>query len=197
MKFLAFALVFFGAHCGPDRVQGGSQTLVPFIIIPCSTGSRLEGMLTDKKTAYAWCPRNSDGWFNMYLPAPEDLLPPHVYCVAENLELFYNASSGVYSSFPGVQVRVPDYGNTSAVEYLTPPDKEPLYHNLINMLVSLGYERGVNLRAAPYDWRLGANAFNDSFAQLKSLIEETYAINGNTSSSFTATASAGPTFTSS
>eukprot|EP01116_Phalansterium_solitarium_P004607 TRINITY_DN1564_c0_g1_i2.p1 TRINITY_DN1564_c0_g1~~TRINITY_DN1564_c0_g1_i2.p1 ORF type:complete len:405 (-),score=131.04 TRINITY_DN1564_c0_g1_i2:364-1578(-) len=159
---------------------GAPDTLIPFIIIPCSTGSRLEARLTNKPSAYAWCPRNSDGWFNLYVPQPEEIVPPHVYCVGENLKMFYNETSGVYDNFPGVEVRVPDYGNTTAVEYLTPPDKTPLYHDLINMLVSLGYERGVNLRAAPYDWRLGANGFNASFAQLQALVEETYAINNNT-----------------
>eukprot|EP01116_Phalansterium_solitarium_P010783 TRINITY_DN2604_c0_g1_i2.p1 TRINITY_DN2604_c0_g1~~TRINITY_DN2604_c0_g1_i2.p1 ORF type:complete len:403 (+),score=109.89 TRINITY_DN2604_c0_g1_i2:90-1298(+) len=178
MKFLV-CLPLFVAHFLLDRADGAPQTLIPFIIIPCSTGSRLEAKLTNKQSAYAWCPRNSD-WFTLFAPADKDLLPPHSYCVGENLQLVYNASSGVYNSFPGVEVRVPDFGNTTAVEFLQPPDKIPLYAELVNMLVALGYERGVNLRAAPYDWRLGANGFNASFAQLQALVEETYAMNANT-----------------
>ena len=49
-----------------------------------------------------------------------------------------------------------DFGNTSGIETLDPNIESASYFNvLVDYFVKLGYTRGVDLRAAPYDWRLG------------------------------------------
>ncbi|KAL9958911.1 hypothetical protein ACROYT_G035986 [Oculina patagonica] len=48
---------------------------------------------------------------------------------------------------------------------------------MVDKLVSWGYERGVTVRAAPYDFRYGPET--EYLAKLKELIEDTYSANGN------------------
>ncbi len=59
---------------------------------------------------------------------------------------------------PGVYTRVPGFGNTSSIEYLDPALAHPgqYFAPFIGSLVEkFGYQRGFNLRAAPYDFRYG------------------------------------------
>ena len=58
---------------------------------------------------------------------------------------------------------VPGFGDTSSVECLTVPKSlcrifSPLayYDRFVDYFVARGYQRGVDIRAAPYDWRLAA-----------------------------------------
>ena len=44
-----------------------------------------------------------------------------------------------------------------------------------------GYNRGSNLHGAPYDFRKAAHEHEDYFSRVKSLIEETFLANGETS----------------
>ena len=62
----------------------------------------------------------------------------------------YTPESG-YSDPPGVTVTVPDFGSISSIEFVGP---YPFYYPLVEYLVQRGYTRDVNIRAAPYDWRL-------------------------------------------
>ena len=48
-------------------------------------------------------------------------------------------------------VTVPGFGKTSSVEFVGP---YPFFYDLVEYLVQRGYTRDVNIRAAPYDWRL-------------------------------------------
>ena len=59
---------------------------------------------------------------------------------------------------PGVLVRVPDFGNTSSIEYLDPSLSHPgqYFAPFVQSLVDkFGYDRRMNIRAAPYDFRYG------------------------------------------
>ena len=55
----------------------------------------------------------------------------------------------------GVQTRVPGFGQTDTVEYLdgTSYPVVKYFAPMVDYLVALGYERGVSVRAAPYDFR--------------------------------------------
>ena len=44
-----------------------------------------------------------------------------------------------------------------------------------------GYERGVNIHGAPYDFRKAANEHGEYFTQLEDLVERTFSDNGDTS----------------
>ena len=68
----------------------------------------------------------------------------------------YTPENG-YSDPPGVTVTVPDFGSISSIEFLGP---YPFYYPLVEYLVQRGYTRDVNIRAAPYDWRLNPGMLN-------------------------------------
>ena len=57
---------------------------------------------------------------------------------------------------PGVVTRTPDFGNTSAIEWLDPVIHGPgiyFFPFVDSLCLELGYKRGKTLRAAPYDFR--------------------------------------------
>ena len=55
---------------------------------------------------------------------------------------------------------VPGFGETSSVECLDDANDGacalPYMKDFVEYFVKRGYKRGVNIRAAPYDWRLAA-----------------------------------------
>ena len=82
----------------------------------------------------------------------------------------------MFTRIPGA----PPASSTSGVEYL---DTDPLtwpytayYAKIVQKLVDdqVGYQRGVNLHGAPYDFRRAANEQEKYFTDLKTLIQETY-----------------------
>lgn len=56
---------------------------------------------------------------------------------------------------PGVEARVPGFGTTETIEYLDTQNLIAYFKSIVDTLVSLGYERGVSVRGAPYDFRYG------------------------------------------
>ena len=44
-----------------------------------------------------------------------------------------------------------EFGNTSSVEFI---GAVPYFYEFVEYFVKLGYVKGVNIQAAPYDWRL-------------------------------------------
>ena len=56
---------------------------------------------------------------------------------------------------PGVKVRVPYFGNTTGIKYLDPTVSHPgeYFAKMVTALIDMGYEEGVSLRGAPYDFR--------------------------------------------
>lgn len=59
---------------------------------------------------------------------------------------------------PGVETRVPDFGDPKRVEYLD-PSKLAITGNYFrfigDILLDLGYTSGINLHGAPFDFRKG------------------------------------------
>ena len=74
-------------------------------------------------------------------------------------------SNGTFTNNTGVDIRVPGFGNTTTTEYLEPAFRLIKYfHTFVEYFVQLGYVRGKNIRAAPYDWRLSPGACDPLFA---------------------------------
>ena len=57
------------------------------------------------------------------------------------------------SNAPGVETRIPGFGVTDTIEYLDTDHLIKYFAPVVDALVSWGYERGVSVRAAPYDFR--------------------------------------------
>lgn len=71
------------------------------------------------------------------------------------MRLVYDNVTRLTSNSPGVETRIPGFGETQTIEYLD-PNQIPLtgYFNImVDYLINLGYERGRNIRGAPYDFR--------------------------------------------
>ena len=68
----------------------------------------------------------------------------------------YNPTLDQYSNAKGVEIRIPGFGNTSTVEVLDPGVMFTDYFKaIVSHFVSIGYTRNKDIRAAPFDWRLG------------------------------------------
>lgn len=68
----------------------------------------------------------------------------------------YDSSRDQYSSGDNdITVSVPGFGGTATVEDLGQGVIDVLYFDeFVDYFVNRGYERGKDIRAAPYDWRL-------------------------------------------
>ncbi|KAL5473389.1 hypothetical protein EMCRGX_G027867 [Ephydatia muelleri] len=65
---------------------------------------------------------------------------------------------------------------------------------MVKHFVELGYERGVTIRAAPYDWRLAEDQLQTSgyYASVQSLVEAMYTAGGNAKVTIVAHSLGGP-----
>ena len=80
------------------------------------------------------------------------------------IRLRYDQNTNTYSDMEGVNVSVPGFGETNTVECLEDStilcdtiSRLRLYNTFVDYFVARGYQRGVTIRAAPYDWRLAAS----------------------------------------
>ena len=160
--------------------HAGSAKLKPIVIVPGMGGSRIEAKLDRNETSHYWCYRKTAEWFTLWLNI-EELLPMARECWIDNIQLVYNPLTDDMENAPGVETRVPHFGNTSAIEML---DHSVLgfgvyFYPLIEALTRVGYTRGENVRGAPYDFRHhpGSSSAGEYFVKLKKLIEDTYAAN--------------------
>ena len=78
------------------------------------------------------------------------------------MKLVYDKSSRSTRNTPGVETRIPGFGNTSTVEWLDPSQRSPTayFKDIVNAILPLGYERGVTLKGAPFDFRKAPSKFN-------------------------------------
>lgn len=127
--------------------------IVHLFLVPGDGGSQLEAKLNKSAVVHYICAKTSD-YFNIWLNL-ELLVPIVVDCFVDNTKLIYDNVTRTTSSPPGVQIRVPGWGNPEPVEWLDPShDKTGAYFNSIaDALVKIGYVRNVSLRGAPYDFR--------------------------------------------
>ncbi|XP_028049885.1 phospholipase A2 group XV isoform X2 [Monomorium pharaonis] len=113
----------------------------------------------------------------------------------DNLKLQYDNVTRTTSNQPGVETRVPGWGDPFVVEYIDPSRASPgsYFKDIGNMLVNdLGYVRNLSLRGAPYDFRKGPSENEEFFARLKVLVEKTYVMNNNTPVTLLAHSMGGP-----
>lgn len=130
--------------------------------------------------------------------------------------LHYDNETRTTRNTDGVEIEIPGFGNSSVVEWIDPSQASPgaYFKDIGNALVANGYDRNVSLRGAPYDFRKGPSKMTskfkttslelkiytiffsdenqDYFTRLKTLVEETYEQNNNTSIIFIAHSMGGP-----
>jgi len=154
--------------------------LHPIILIPGDGGSQIEARLNKTSTNHWWCSKVSD-WYDLWLNI-EQMLTLMVECWADNVRLTYNSTTHTTSNAPGVETRIPGFGNTtSSVEWIDKSMRgfSTYFSLIVSKVLPMGYIRGENIHGAPYDFRRAANEHADYFVRVKALIESTYAKNGN------------------
>jgi len=151
----------------------------PIVIVPSFIGNILQAKDTNKKSVHLLCPKNKN-WYTLWMN--NDNFKLFTFdCWLEDFALYYNASTGKYGNYAGVSVTCPDYGGVEAVYAINPevPNSTITWAFVTNALYQIGYEAGKDIRAAPYDWRVGPDQYENQFERLKLLIEDTYQINKN------------------
>lgn len=72
-------------------------------------------------------------------------------------KLYYDNVTRTTSNTPGVEIRIPGFGQSEVVEWLDPSITRSLagayFKDIANVLVKNGYVRNVTLRGAPFDFR--------------------------------------------
>ncbi|XP_053127108.1 phosphatidylcholine-sterol acyltransferase isoform X5 [Hemicordylus capensis] len=164
--------VLFPPSTTPEAALSNNTS--PVVLVPGCLGNQLEAKL-DKPDVVNWaCYRRTEDYFTIWLNL-NMFLPLGVDCWIDNTRVVYNRTTQRTSNAPGVDIRVPGFGKTYSVEYLDKSKLAGYLHTLVQHLVNNGYVRDKNVRAAPYDWRIGPNEQEDYFRRLQALVEEMYA----------------------
>ncbi|XP_039209444.1 phospholipase A2 group XV isoform X2 [Crotalus tigris] len=143
--------------------------------MPGDLGNQLEAKLDKPSVVHYLCSKKTDSYFTLWLNL-ELLLPVIIDCWIDNIRLVYNRTSGCTAPPDGVNIKVPGFGKTFALEFLDPSKRSvgTYFYTLVQKLVDLGYERDESIRGAPYDWRKAPNENGDYFEALRKLIEIIY-----------------------
>ncbi|KAM3957550.1 lysosomal phospholipase A and acyltransferase [Aphomia sociella] len=154
--------------------------LSPVILIPGDGGSRLEAKLNRSSVVHYICTKTSD-YFNVWLNL-ELLVPVVIDCWVDNTRLEYDNVTRLTRNPPGVDIKIPGWGNPDPVEWIDPSHQSSgaYFNSISDALVKIGYVRNVSIRGAPYDFRKAPNENADFFVKLKTLVEETYTMNNKT-----------------
>ncbi|CAC5396696.1 LYPLA3 [Mytilus coruscus] len=143
---LMFTVFFLALYCD-------CKILNPVILVPGDGGSQIEAKL-NKTTANPFCYFHTEGYYNLWVNQ-EELFPHTITCFTDNM-----------SNSPGVQTKIPGWGDTKTVEWLDPEHVADIltdgwkstsyFSSIVNAMVEWGYERNVSVRGAPYDFRKAA-----------------------------------------
>uniref|UniRef100_A0A6J0UL08 Lysosomal phospholipase A and acyltransferase n=1 Tax=Pogona vitticeps TaxID=103695 RepID=A0A6J0UL08_9SAUR len=147
----------------------------PVVLVPGDLGNQLEAKLDKPSVVHYLCSKKTDSYFTLWLNL-ELLLPVIIDCWIDNIRLVYNRTSGTTGPPIGVDIRVPGFGHTFPLEFLDPSKRSvgTYFYTLVQSLVDLGYQRDVDIRGAPYDWRKAPNENEEYFVDLRKLIEVMY-----------------------
>ncbi|XP_030384122.1 group XV phospholipase A2-like [Scaptodrosophila lebanonensis] len=159
-------------------------SLSPVIFVPGDGGSQMDARLNKSQVPHFLCQKTAD-WFNLWLNL-EELMIPLVYCWVDNIKLYYDAATRTTHNTPGVEIKIPGWGNPEVVEWIDPTHNKAgaYFKDIANLLVDLGYIRKANIHGAPYDFRKAPNENQQFFIDLKQLVEDTYEANNRTAVTF-------------
>lgn len=113
----------------------------------------MDARINKPNSPYLICQKTHD-WYNLWLDL-EQLVIPMVYCWIDNVKLYYDKVTRTTHNTPGVETRIPGWGNPEVVEWIDPTKNSAgaYFKDIANELVKLGYIRKQNIHGAPYDFR--------------------------------------------
>ena len=153
----------------------------PVLIIPGLTTSQLEMKIDQRdqsELVNEWCQSYTEDFELVWLRA-KNILPGYHECFNHDFKLNYDSISRRTFNQPNVQIRTRDFGSTSSIERSDPRFPFPMYFTpIIWKLRSLGYERDIDIRVAPFDWRKSPVENDEYKLQTKNLIEDMYQSTG-------------------
>ncbi|XP_054632343.1 phosphatidylcholine-sterol acyltransferase [Dunckerocampus dactyliophorus] len=155
------------------KAQAPSNSTPPLIIVPGNLGNRLEAKIDKQQLVHWLCYKKTDHWFPLWIDL-NMFMPIGVDCWIDNIRLVYNRTARRSFNSPGVQVRVPGFGQTYPIEFLDNNNLAGYFHTMVQHLVNIGYTRNETVRGAPYDWRLTPDANAEYLMKLKDLVEQMY-----------------------
>ena len=135
----------------------------PIVFIPGDGGSQVEARLNKTNVVHYLCAKKSD-WYDLWLNI-EQMVPEIIDCWADNMKMQYDPKSRTTRNNDGVEIRIPGFGNSTTVEYLDPSltSLSIYFATVAKHLLPLGYQRGIDMHGAPYDFRKAASKFDFSF----------------------------------
>ncbi|XP_035766497.1 phosphatidylcholine-sterol acyltransferase isoform X2 [Neolamprologus brichardi] len=157
----------------PAKSKVPSNSTPPLIIVPGNLGNRLEAKINKPSLVHWLCYKKTEKWFPLWIDL-NMFIPIGVDCWIDNIRLAYNTTTRQSSNSPGVQVRVPGFGQTYSIEYLDYNRLAGYFYTMVEHLVNVGYIRNETVRGAPYDWRVAPNENAEYLAKLQNLVEEMY-----------------------
>jgi len=167
------------------REENPNAEIEPLVILPGFLSSALMNTISRPADVPIGCQSSRDVyqiWVN--IPNIVRLRCFHNQ-MSQNLQVERDGNV-TYGHAEGSNIRGKDFGNTGGLDTLNfwpPGGGIPVFRAQNDFLESLGWERGVSIRGATYDWTF-PGWYYDRFGfyeQLEALIEETFYLNGNKS----------------
>lgn len=181
VALLIISTLFYFVYAASSRtftkqaIHQSIPTRKPIVMVPGVLGSRLEAKLNLSHTPSYVCDKTSD-WYDIWLNI-EELFPYVVDCWVNNIRLLIDKSTEKVKNQEGVSTRITDFGSTTTFEFLDQTHSapgSPYFDKLVDAMLKLGYERGKDLKGAPYDWRLTPTLSDEFLGNLSKLIESNY-----------------------
>lgn len=140
--------------------------------------------LNKSSSPHYWCYAHTSDYYLLWLNL-DILITESLRCFVDNMKLHYNITSRTSYNTPGVDIVVPNFGQTEPVETLSDDWLQrytQYFRPLVNKLqTKAGYMRNKNIYGAPYDFRRAPNELGALLTNLTQLTERAFRENGNVS----------------
>eukprot|EP00116_Pleurobrachia_bachei_P011917 sb/3472179/ len=135
-----------------QQQSGDIGDVDPVVIVPGIFGSQLDAKWNKTESPHYWCYKQNPTFTTLWL-CFECMVPKVIDCWVDNMLLNY--TGGTFVNRDGVESQTNDFGGTGGVECIDKNCYYPYFKAMIDGITAIpGYVKGVNLRAAPYDFRL-------------------------------------------